>query len=155
MPGPSRRSRAVGGRPHQLSVSFSDEELKLVVEAAELAGLAPRAWLGEASTRAARDAVAGAALPSAWSSVMGALMAQRDEVVETRRVLRNIGGNLNQVAAYANATGELHAATIRAVHLVERAVAKAEEGLSHLAVLTGAARAGLTYSRSRRGRGRW
>ena len=81
---------------------------------------------------------------------MGELMAQRAEVMETRRVLRNIGGNLNDVAKHANATGELHVATARVLELVARAVARTDEAVGHVAALTAAARGGLLRSRSRR-----
>jgi hypothetical protein len=48
------------------------------------------------------------------------------ELVEHRRVLHNVGGNLNDVSRHANSTGELHAATARVQDLVARAVEKVE-----------------------------
>lgn len=150
MPGPNRRSRAVGGRPHQLTVTFSDAELAAVTEAAAGAGLAPGAWLGEAGVRAAREAVDGAELPSEWRSALGELMSARAELAENRRLLRNVGGLLNQVAAHVNSTSELHPATAKTLELVAAAVAKAEDGLGHAAAVTAAARTGLL--RGHRGR---
>jgi hypothetical protein len=137
MTGPSRRSRAEGGRPFKLTVQFSELEMALVVTAAARADLAPGAWLGDAGVRAA-EAVPGPA--SAWGPVMQELMKLRAELMENRRVLRNVGGNLNDVARSANSTGEIHESTDRVLALVARVVARVEETVVGVGELTARAR---------------
>jgi hypothetical protein len=41
------------------------------------------------------------------------LMGLRAELMENRRIVRNVGGNPNDVARHANETGEVHEATQR------------------------------------------
>ncbi|GAA4554731.1 hypothetical protein [Pseudonocardia xishanensis] len=123
MTGPSRRARAEGGRPHKVSVQFSDLEMALVTTAAVRSDMAPGAWLGEVGVRAA-ETVPGPA--SQWGPTMQSLMQLRAELMEHRRVLRNVGGNLNDVARHANADGELHEATGRVQDLVGRVVERIE-----------------------------
>ena len=57
---------------------------------------------------------------------MQALMGLRAELMEHRRVLRNVGGNLNDVARHVNAGGELHEATGQVQDLVGRVVERIE-----------------------------
>ena len=130
MPGPTRRSRAVGGRPHQITVWLSREELAAVTRAAERAGMAPGAWLGESGVASAgTEPGAGVA---GGRDVALELMALRSELMESRRVLTNIGGNLNDVARHANSTSELHAATGDVQALVARVVARVESVAGHV-----------------------
>ncbi|WP_224389087.1 MobC family plasmid mobilization relaxosome protein [Pseudonocardia sp. ICBG1293] len=53
---------------------------------------------------------------------MQALMGLRSELMEDRRVLRNVGGNLNDVARVANSDGVVDASAGRVLELVSRAV---------------------------------
>ena len=46
------------------------------------------------------------------------------ELADARRLVRNVGGNLNDVAKHANATGEIHAGTRQVLGMVARAVAQ-------------------------------
>lgn len=146
MTGPSRRSRAEGGRPHKVTVSFSELELAKVTAAAARADVAPGAWLGEAAVRAADAGVPGPV--AGWGPVMQELMVLRGELADARRILRIAGGNLNDVARHANSTGELHQATAvvqarvaRAVEQVEQTVAEVDRRLGEVrAELTGRAR---------------
>ncbi len=118
----SRRARAVGGRPHQITVWLSDAELGAVVAAAARAGMAPGAWLGNAGVRAAE---AGAP-QSRVTPGLAALAPLCSELMEHRRVLRNVGGNLNDVARHANSTGVLHPNTERVEQLVARVVERVD-----------------------------
>lgn len=120
MPARSRRSRAVGGRPHRVLVDLSDAEMAQVAAAASRAGLARGAWLGDAGVRLA-TAETQPTRPGAGEE-MQALMTLRAELMEDRRVLRNVGGNLNDVARLANAESEVHPASARVIELVKRAV---------------------------------
>jgi hypothetical protein len=136
--GPNRRHRAAGGRPHQLSVTFSEQELAEVSAAAERAGLAVGAWVGQEIVRVARGVKRSAPAP-VWRESAQDLMRLEAELMEHRRVLRNVGGNLNDVARWANSTGELHAATAHVQDLVAKAVEKVEQTVaqvSDLAVTT-------------------
>ena len=53
-------------------------------------------------------------------------MMASQELADARRLVRNIGGNLNDVAKQANATGEIHAATRQVLGMVARAVTRVE-----------------------------
>lgn len=106
----TRRARAAGGRPHSVRVSLSADEATAIRAAASAAGMAEAAWAGVVLLREINTRRGGFVRAS---SEMQELMVLRDELAELRRVLRNIGGNLNDVAKHANSTGEVHAATAR------------------------------------------
>lgn len=128
MPGRSRRARAVGGRPHRVLVDLSDLEMAQVAAAAARAGLARGAWLGEVGVGSAAAEVTPG--PTGTGQEMQALMTLRAELMEDRRILRNVGGNLNDVARHANASSELHTATGSVIELVQRAVARIDGTVS-------------------------
>lgn len=65
-----------------------------------------------------------------WGPVIGVLLGLREELSEQRRLLRNIGGNLNDVARYANSTGALAVETASVLGLVGRRVQHVEELLA-------------------------
>jgi hypothetical protein len=67
-------------------------------------------------------------------------MMLRAEVAEARRVLTNVGGNLNDVARHANSTGEIAAETERVLGLVARAVRRVEDAVGHVDELAALAR---------------
>jgi hypothetical protein len=144
MAGPGRRAHVRGGRPHRVEVSYSAEEYAAVVGAATRAGVAVSAWLGETGVRLARGA-GGTARAAGWGALMQRLMVVHNELLETRRVLRNVGGNLNDVARVGNASGNLPAETGRVQALVARCVVRVEE-----AVGTVSAALGDTRPRTRR-----
>lgn len=128
MAGPGRRARAAGGRPHQVSVLFSTAEWEAVRAAADGAGLAARAWVGEVSVAAAN---------AASSSGAGGLPARElvvalSELTEMRRVLRNVGGNLNDVARHANSTGEVAEETVAVERLVARVVRSVDDAVARV-----------------------
>jgi len=134
MTGRTRRARAAGGRSNQMTVWLSDEEQSAVEGAAERAGMAPGAWLGEFGVRAARldSPVRVGAGAGGGGAVALELMALQAELLESRRVLTNIGGNLNDVARHANSTGALHAATAEVQALVARVVTRVEDAVARV-----------------------
>ena len=134
----TRRARAQGGRPHAVRVWLSDFEAAALRAAAARAGQDVAAWLGESGVAAATT---GRGPAGSWSGVMQTLMVARAELTDARRLLRNVGGNLNDVAAHANATGAVHPATLRVVGLVERAVGAVEAAAVAMETATAAARA--------------
>jgi hypothetical protein len=115
---------------------FSDEELAAVATAAERAGMAARAWVGEVSVRAAEEGPEQTSGPLA-RVVARELIVLLGELRETRRVLTNIGGNLNDVARHVNSTGELAAETETVQLLVARVVASVEETVGRVAARVG------------------
>ena len=126
-----RRGRAPQGRPLSVRVSLSVEEAAVVHVAAARAGMAVAAWLGEAGVRAAVvDVEPGGADDRAGQ--MRQLMVLRAEVMDLRRVVRNIGGNLNDLARVANSTGQIHAAAGRVLELVGRAVERVDATVGQL-----------------------
>lgn len=129
MPGRSRRARAADGRrQHRVLVDLSDREMAQVATAAARAGLARGAWLGEVGVECA--AADESPVPAGTGEEMQALMMLRAELMDGRRLLRNVGGNLNDVARHVNAVSELHASTERVTELVERAVERLDGTVS-------------------------
>ncbi len=130
----TRRGRVEGGRPHGVLVWLSTVERVVVEAAAVRAGMAVGAWLGSAGVRSAEADAAGAgaggggvAVGSARSAGlsgarMQALMGLRAELMEDRRVLRNVGGNLNDIARVANTDGVVEVSAVRVLDLVSRVV---------------------------------
>lgn len=125
-------------------VALSDAELAVVKEAAARAGLAAGAWLGETGVRTAE-----AGEPeSRVSGGLAALAPLYSELMEQRRVLRNVGGNLNDVARHANSTGVLHPSTERVEQLVARVVERVDLAVEQVELLARETRA----ERARAGR---
>ncbi|MEU4675159.1 hypothetical protein AB0F91_46295 [Amycolatopsis sp. NPDC023774] len=83
---------------------YSDTEWAVIVQAAALAGRKPAPWAQQAAYDAARAEHPGTA------TYREAVAALTQELREHRRVLTNVGGNLNDVAKVANATGEIEIA---------------------------------------------
>jgi len=135
--GPSRRPRADGGRPHSVRVSFSEMEMAMVRSAAARAGVADASWLGEVGVRAAESSPAPVA---AWGPVMQQLMVFQARLADVRRILRNVGGNLNDVAKHANSTGEVLEETHAVEALVARVVQRVDQEVAHIGELTARAR---------------
>ena len=135
--GRTRRPRAAGGRPHSVNVWLSDLELAAVTVAAQRAGRAVSAWVGEAAFAAGTQ---GRGPARSWAATMQALMMASQELADARRLVRNVGGNLNDVAAHANATGDIHAGTQQVLGMVARAVARVEAAAAVMAAALGEAR---------------
>jgi hypothetical protein len=71
---------------------------------------------------------------------MQALMMASQELADARRLVRNVGGNLNDVAAHANTTGEIHAGTRQVLGMVARAVVRVEAAAAVMEAAVGEAR---------------
>jgi hypothetical protein len=118
------RKQSVGGRrePRGL-LRYTDDEWAVIVQVAALASMRPGAWAQQAAYDAALRAHRGMVPDRAV--VEGLLV----ELRQHRRVLTNIGGNLNDVARAANATGAIEnpvaAATV--LRLVRNVVLGADE----------------------------
>lgn len=110
-----RRGREPGGpRSHRFKVSFNDDELAIVQEAADRENQALASWVGQAALAVATELVVPV---SADAKVV------LQELVRSRSQLRRVGNNLNQVAHVLNADGEVTDAQIRAaLTLVNEAV---------------------------------
>ncbi|OLL70202.1 hypothetical protein Ae168Ps1_6062c [Pseudonocardia sp. Ae168_Ps1] len=152
-----RRGRAVGGRPHSLTVWLSSEERVVVEAAAVRSGMAVGAWLGVAGVRSAEADAAGVDGAGSGVSVrsaglsgarMQALMGLRAELMEDRRVLRNVGGNLNDIARVANVDGVVEVSAGRVLDLVGRAVERIDASVAVVDEQVGVERA-VVRSRSR------
>lgn len=133
-------------------VALSQWEVAQVVSAAGRAGLAAGAWLGEvgvrAAARAARDGTPGAV--EVDGAVLHALMADRAELMDLRRLLRNATGNLNQIAARLHSTGELAASIEAVLELVARTVARVDAAVTTHAQLLDATRDAVLEARDGR-----
>lgn len=122
-----------------------EEALALGVAAAR-DNLAVGAWIGEAAVRSAR----AGALPTAnLGQAMQALMTMRAEVMENRRLLRNVAGNLNDVARHANTTGHVPLAAARVLARVHEATEQLDELVRDLDTATRLARDELSAARRR------
>lgn len=154
-PGRSRRSRAPGGRPHTIRVTLSDAEYLPIHAAAVRAGISDASWLGQIGARVAAQPGATSP-PREWGEAMQTLMTVRAELMEDRRVLRNVGGNLNDLARLANTHGGAPAAdrdgptapgdplaepTARVLALVEHVVERIAETVDALDEQVAVARA--------------
>jgi hypothetical protein len=71
---------------------------------------------------------------------MQALMMASQELADARRLVRNVGGNLNDVAKQANATSEIHAGTRQVLGMVARAVTRVEAAAAGMDAAVGEAR---------------
>ncbi|MFD7753261.1 plasmid mobilization relaxosome protein MobC [Streptomyces sp. NPDC059757] len=102
-----RRGREPGGpRSHRFKVSFNDAELAIVEAAADRENQALASWVGQASLAVATELLVPV---SADAKVV------LQELIRSRRQLRRVGNNLNQVAYALNAEGEVTNAQISAV----------------------------------------
>ena len=133
-----RRSPAPGGRPLSVVVWLSEREMALIAGMAARECLAVSAWLGEAGVRAATQPV-GTATRGAGLG-MRELLAVHVGLVDLRRILRNVGGNLNDVARHANVTGTLAAETADVQGVVARVVGRVDAALIDLRAVLALAR---------------
>jgi Bacterial mobilisation protein (MobC) len=91
-----RQRRVPGGSPHRINVRTTAETYARLVVGAAAARLSLPRYLIESALRRSSGG---------WSLREQRWWAERLDVVETRLI--RIGTNLNQMAAAANATGEL------------------------------------------------
>jgi hypothetical protein len=125
----TRRSPALGGRWRTVRVSLSAEEWALVEAGAEREGMAMAAWMGVVGVRAA---VPQADAPVDLGGQMVKLGLVHDGLVDLRRILRNVGGNLNDIARHANTTGAIAPETSAVEELVARVVQHVDVNLDEL-----------------------
>ncbi len=119
-------------------VTLSDAEYAPMHAAAVRAGVSDAAWLaGAGVAMSAHPGLSGP--PREWGEAMQQLMALSAELVDDRRVLRNIGGNANDVARAAN-SGELRAEAGQVLDMVQRAVARIDATLVSIEEQTALAR---------------
>ena len=78
---------------------------------------------------------------------MQAVMVTYQGLMDVRRILRNIGGNLNDVARHANSTGTLPAETRQVQAIVARRVLQIDPVLA--ALLEALAAVGVRVARRR------
>jgi len=84
---------------------YSDLEWATIVVAAARSGMAPNAWAQQAAYDAAMSVGHGV------TTDRDSVLALQEELRQHRRVLANVGGNLNDVARVANSTGEIAVAS--------------------------------------------
>ena len=139
-------------------VWLSEREMALIAGMAARECLAVSAWLGEVGVRAATQPV-DTSTPGAGLG-MRELLAVHVGLVDLRRILRNVGGNLNDVARHANVTGTLAAETAAVQGMVARVVGRVDAALVDLrAVMAlarradGAGRGGVAAAQDVNGRG--
>jgi hypothetical protein len=113
-------------------VALSDSEIRQIGAAAASEGLAVGAWLGETGCRSARRRGVGGELTMRGGSGVQAVMVTYRGLMDVRRILRNIGGNLNDVARHANSTGTLPAETRQVQAIVARRVLQIDPVLAAL-----------------------
>src|SRR3954466_6134755 len=127
-----RRPPAPGGRPFSVVVWLSESELAQITGMAGRDGLGVSAWLGQAGVRvAARHGTVGESTMRGGSGVQ-AVMVTYQGLMDVRRILRNIGGNLNDVARHANSTGTLPVETRQVQAMVARRVLQIDPVLAAL-----------------------
>jgi hypothetical protein len=104
------------------------------VAASVRAGMSTGAWLAQTAVTQGRMALRPTLVePGDW---MREFMTTTAELMEQRRLLRNVGGLLNQVAATGNSTGELPAEVDQVIALVARVVERVEQVAGKVRELT-------------------
>jgi hypothetical protein len=118
----------VGKREPRGTLRYTDEEWAAVVVVAALDGMRPGAWAQQAAYDAAVRRQRG---ERPARELVEALV---EELRQHRRVLTNIGGNLNDLARAANATGAVeHPAAVAGVlRLVTRVVHSSDQLLAQV-----------------------
>ncbi|MDA5279877.1 MobC family plasmid mobilization relaxosome protein [Streptomyces sp. Isolate_45] len=116
----SRRGREDSGpRGTRIKISYNEDELTVVREAARRECQAVAAYVGEAALAVAAEKVAPVA--ASTKDVVS-------ELIQARQQVARIGNNLNQIAKALNADGEVTAAQLAAVlRAVEPAVRRLDE----------------------------
>lgn len=94
-----RRAREAGGaRSHRFLVSFNDDEMTLLREAAARDNTALAAWVADAALAVAKEALVPVSVDA--KEVV-------KELIESRNQLRRVGVNHNQIAKVLNSDGEV------------------------------------------------
>jgi len=118
-----RRHSRAGKREPRGVLRYADAEWAVIVQVAALASMRPGAWVQQAAYETAVRAHRGLEYDR------GAIDELLGELRQHRRVLTNIGGNLNDVARAANATGmiEQPVAAATVLRLVRNVVLGSDE----------------------------
>uniref|UniRef100_UPI003F4932F9 plasmid mobilization protein n=2 Tax=unclassified Streptomyces TaxID=2593676 RepID=UPI003F4932F9 len=112
-----RERRSDNPRNHRVNLAYNDQELAIILTAAEAAGLKPAAYAARAALAVAKEEVSPAPVDE----------KERLRVLADARVSVNrIGNNLNQIAHVLNAEGQ---ETPERLDAVLRAVGRAVESL--------------------------
>ncbi|MFY0515992.1 MobC family plasmid mobilization relaxosome protein [Streptomyces anulatus] len=108
-----------GRRDNRVKVSYTDNELTIIREAAIRELQAVAAWVGEAALNVAKEQVVPVSVDA------------RDvvaELVKSRRQLARIGNNLNQIAKALNSDGTVTDAKVAAAaEAVRRAILRNDD----------------------------
>jgi hypothetical protein len=114
-----RRERPEEPRGNRLKVSYNDDELTIVQEAAARSNMAPASWIARAAFEVATEVVVPVS-EDAKDVVQ--------ELIQSRAQLARIGNNLNQAAYVLNSGGTVTDAQLAAVlERVEAAVKRVDE----------------------------
>lgn len=119
-----RRQCSVGRRSPRGLLRYTDDEWAAIVRVAATTGMRPGAWAQQVAHDAAVQHDRGSTVERA---VVDDLVA---ELRQYRRVLTNIGGNLNQLVRTMNATGTN--GNLRATETVLRLVRNVVHGTEEL-----------------------
>lgn len=125
------REQVTGGqgkRRARTSVLYTDKEWAVITVVAAREGMKSGAWVAQVAHDVALRAQ-GDTRPE--RELVASLIA---ELQEHRRVLTNIGGNLNDVAKAANSTGDIGTAEVAAavLRLVRNVVRKSDETVAQI-----------------------
>jgi hypothetical protein len=113
-------------------VWLSESELAQITGMAARDGLGVSAWLGQAGVRSAQRHTTANELTMRGGARVQALMVTYHGLMDLRRILRNVGGNLNDVARHANSTGTLPPETQQVQAIVARRVLQIDPVLATL-----------------------
>jgi hypothetical protein len=122
-----RRSHAAAKRDIHRRVRYSPDEFALVLRASAAAGLEPGAFAAAAAVAAAKARVLPR--PPTAPRTSAEVQLLRAEVRELRRLLGLAGGNLNQIAARANATREPVGDITAALSFTRRVITRIDDWL--------------------------
>lgn len=110
---------------HRLTVGFNEREFAVIVDAAEREVMRPGAWVARAALSESERATGR----RRQGDDTGELRAVQAELLELRRLLGNIAGNLNDVARHANTEHEWAPETERVLALVRDLAGRTEQDL--------------------------
>ena len=119
-----RRLKWVTGR-------FNAAEYVAVQRAADQEGLTPGAWVAAVATTVASRPVSSASMVQKHPELEGL----RSELLAVRRLATNISGNLNDVAKYANSTGELKGEVVAMMEFIRKLARRMDRVIEDIRVL--------------------
>lgn len=123
--GGGHRSHSEEKRTRHAHAYFTEMEWAVIVDAAEREVLRPGAWVARAALSESERATGRRRV----GDDSGELRAVQTELLELRRLLGNIAGNLNDVARHANTEHEWAPETTRVLALVRDLAGRTEQDL--------------------------